>query len=79
MTSTTGRPYCRANSRSALIVSRNGHDRAGAIAGQDIVGDKDRHRLAVDRIDGVAPVGTPSRRRSALSLSTSVVRLVRST
>ncbi len=37
----------------ALVVRRHGHDRAGAVAGQHIVGDPDRHRLVVDRIDGI--------------------------
>ena len=33
-------------------MGRDGHDRARAVAGQHIVGDPDRHRLAVDRVDG---------------------------
>ena len=34
-----------------LIVCRNGHDRAGAVAHHDIVGDEDRNLLAGDRVD----------------------------
>ncbi len=37
----------------ALIVGGHGHDRAGAVAGQDVVGDPDRDALAVDRVDGI--------------------------
>ncbi len=36
-----------------LVVGRDGHDRAGAVAGQDVVGDPDRDPLAVDRVDRV--------------------------
>ena len=38
----------------AFVVCRHGHDRAGAVADQHVVGDPDRHRLAVHRIDRVA-------------------------
>ena len=38
----------------ALVVRRHGHDRAGAVADEHVVGDPDRHRLAVHRIDRVA-------------------------
>ena len=38
----------------ARVVRGHGHDRAGAVADQHVVGDPDRNRLAVDRIDGVA-------------------------
>ena len=34
-----------------LIVCRNGHDRAGAVAHHDIIGDEDRDLLAGDRVD----------------------------
>ena len=37
----------------ALVVGRDGHDRAGAVAGQDVVSDEDRDPLAIDGIDGV--------------------------
>ena len=38
----------------ALVVRGHRHDRAGAVLHQDVVGDPDRDRLAVDRVDGVA-------------------------
>ena len=38
----------------ALVVRGHGHDRAGAIAHQDVVGDPDRDSLAVDGVDGIA-------------------------
>jgi hypothetical protein len=37
----------------ALVVGRHGHDRAGAVAAEHVVGDEDRDPLAVDRVDGV--------------------------
>ncbi len=37
----------------ALVVGGHGHDRAGAVAGQHVVGDEDRDPLAVDRVDRV--------------------------
>ena len=37
----------------ALVVRGHGHDRAGAVAGQHVVGDEDRDPLAVDRVDGI--------------------------
>ena len=37
----------------ALVVAGHGHDRAGAVAHQHVVGDPDRDRLAVDGIDRV--------------------------
>ena len=40
-------------------MTRHGHDRPGAVAHQDVVGDPDRDRLAVDRVDRVPPVKTP--------------------
>jgi hypothetical protein len=38
-----------------LVVSRHGHDRAGAVLHQDVVGDVHRDLLAVDRIRDGAP------------------------
>ena len=39
----------------ALVVRRDGHDRAGAVLGQHVVGDEHRQLLAVDRVgDGPA-------------------------
>ena len=35
-----------------LILTRDGHDRPGAVAHQHIVGDVDRNRLPVHRVDG---------------------------
>ena len=35
----------------ALVVRRHGHDRAGAVGGEHVVGDEDRDRLAVDGVD----------------------------
>ena len=37
----------------ALVVGGHGHDRAGAVAGQHVVGDEDRDPLAVDRVDRI--------------------------
>ena len=37
----------------ALVVGGHGHDRAGAVVGEDVVGDVDRDPLAVDRVDRV--------------------------
>ena len=37
----------------ALVVGGHGHDRAGAIVGEDVVGDVHRDPLAVDRVDRV--------------------------
>ena len=39
----------------ALVVRRHGHDRAGAVVGEDVVRDVDRDPLAVDRVDRVQP------------------------
>jgi hypothetical protein len=36
-----------------LIVGGHGHDRAGAVGHQHVVGHPDRHARAVDRVDGV--------------------------
>ena len=38
----------------ALVVGGDGHDRAGAVLHQHVVGDPDRDLLAVDGVDGVA-------------------------
>ena len=55
MTTMTGRSYLRANSKVALVVSRDGHDRARASSPSGrIVGNPDRDFLVVDRVDGVA-------------------------
>ncbi len=37
----------------ALVVGGDGHDRAGAVVGEDVVGDVDRDPLAVYRVDRV--------------------------
>ena len=37
----------------------HGHDRARAVAGQDVVGDEDRDALAVDRVDGLGTQRDP--------------------
>ena len=37
----------------ALVVSGDGHDRARAVVGEDVVGDVDRDPLTVDRVDRV--------------------------
>ena len=36
----------------ARVMRRHGHDRAGAVAGENIIGDPDRDLFPVDRIDG---------------------------
>ena len=36
----------------AAVVGGHGHDRAGAVGGEDIVRNEDGHALAVDRVDG---------------------------
>ena len=38
----------------ALVVRGDGHDRAGAVPHQDVVGDPDRDPLVVHRVDGLA-------------------------
>ena len=43
----------------ALIMSGNGHDGAGAVAREDVVGDEHRDRLAVRGIGGVAAEEDP--------------------
>ncbi len=35
----------------ALVVRGDGHDRAGAVAAEHVIGDEDRDALAVDRVD----------------------------
>ena len=50
-TGTIGSPNCLGEFEVALVVRRHGHDGAGAVADQHVVGDPNRHRLAVDRID----------------------------
>ncbi len=37
-----------------LVVRRHGHDRAGAVANEHVIGDPDRNRLSVHRVDGIA-------------------------
>ena len=54
-----GRPYVVRELVVALVVRGHGHDRAGAVLHQHVVGDPDRDRLAVDGIDHVRPVKTP--------------------
>ncbi len=39
----------------ALVVRRHAHDGARAVIHQNVVRDPDRHPLAVERIDGIAP------------------------
>ncbi len=41
----------------ALILGGDGHDRPGAVGRQDVVGNEDRHRLAIERVHGVDPQG----------------------
>ena len=38
----------------ARVMRRHGHDGAGAIAGENVIGNPDGNFLAVDRIDGVS-------------------------
>ena len=39
----------------SCVVGRNGHDRAGAVADQDVIRDPDRNRFSIHRIDRVGP------------------------
>ena len=39
----------------AFVVGRDGHDRAGPVATEDVVGDVDRDPFAVDRVDRIGP------------------------
>jgi hypothetical protein len=58
----------------ALVVRGHGHDRAGAVAGQHIVGGKDRDALAVDRVDRVGAdrdAGLVAVRRQSVDLRAS--------
>ena len=59
ITTRTGRSYCCRELEVALVVRGHRHDRARAVVHQDVVGDPDRDRLAVHRVDGVAPKYTP--------------------
>ncbi len=52
-----GQPELAGEGEVTLVVGGHGHDRAGAVAGQHVVGDVDRDALAVDRVDGVGPDG----------------------
>ena len=53
-TRTIGSPNFRANSKSRSSCARHGHDGAGAVLHQHVVGDPDRDPLAGRRVDGVA-------------------------
>ena len=44
----------------ALVVGGNGHDRAGAIPAEDVVGDIDRDPLPIDRVDRIAAAAAAS-------------------
>ena len=48
----TSRPYFLAELEVALVVRRYGHDGAGAVIQQDVVGDPDGHALAAEGVDG---------------------------
>ena len=48
---TDGQVEFRGELQIALVVRGHGHDRAGAVAGQDVIGDPDGNLLAVDRVD----------------------------
>jgi hypothetical protein len=52
----------------AFVVARHGHDRAGSVAHQDVVGDPDRDALAVDRVDHRPPDGHAGLRSIAAAL-----------
>ena len=64
-TTRTGRSNALREVEVALVVRGHGHDRAGAVVGQHVVGGVDRHLLAVDRVDrddaevdaGLRPLG----------------------
>ncbi len=43
----------------ALVLSGNGHDGAGPVSHEHIIGDVDRHPLVVHRVDGVCPRQDP--------------------
>ncbi len=51
-TGTTPSSNCRANSMIARVVGRHGHDRAGPVTGQHVVGHPDRHGAIVDGVGG---------------------------
>ena len=64
----------------ALVVRRHAHDRAGAVLGQDEVGDPDRDRLARGRVRGArTPVSRPSFSPPSASRSSRDSRRTRST
>ena len=52
-TTRMGRPILAGEREVALVVRRHGHDRAGAIGHQHVVGDPDGDRAPVDRVDGI--------------------------
>jgi len=58
ITSTIGRPYFVANSKSRSSC-RDAHDGAGAVVGEDVVGHPNGHTLAVVGLLAKRPVGTP--------------------
>ena len=58
-------PEVAGESIVARVVGRNGHDRAGAVAGQHVVGDIDRNGLAGKGVDGA---GTRGHAADALGL-----------
>jgi hypothetical protein len=60
-------------------VGRDGHDRARAVAGQDVVGDEDRDPLAVDGVDRVGADRDAGLLASVERRSISVSRSARST
>ena len=53
----------------AVVMGRDGHDRAGAVGHEDIVGDEDGDLLAVDGVDGL---GRPPGCTPVFSLFSSV-------
>src|SRR5699024_8436360 len=46
-------PVLRGEVPVALVLTGHGHHRAGAVVGQDIVGDKDRDLFSADRVHRV--------------------------
>ena len=53
ITSRISRPNFLRKFIIAFVVRRNGHDRAGAVAHQDVVRNPDRNLFVVHRIDGI--------------------------
>ena len=51
ITGTIGSSNSRGELEVALVVRGHGHDRAGAVAHQHVVGDEDRDALVVRRVD----------------------------